>query len=381
MYLQPSYYRNKRFKRASLVKPLPPACETPVIVLYPSVQALDCSQALEDNKVKLVGLSIDDQSFEVQDVGVCFVPSSATVSQMQAKQAVLRQEQLCNRAIPLLQRFFWRRKFRAAHADHQHNVAAHIIRQRAAEALAEKDAKQEAELCAAAAHLVVRNAVQRLLQQEQIEQLQYAQVEQQKQHESELGAMAAQHTVHDVLRGEQVELVQQAQARQQKKVAADLCATIARVLVRQAVQSVVHQEHIEHLQQAQVEQQKQHESELSAMAARLVVEHAVQSVLHEEHVELVQQETVRLDSEKTRYLVQVSAAKDQAQQQRQQWEETLSVERSSRDMLEAELQASMESVSQLKGLLEAETRNCDVPLQQQKQVLRRYSLYADLVSE
>ena len=112
MFLHVSQYQNKR---AFLVKPVPSAVESPVVVLYPSVQALDCFQALEDSKVSLhklfsqqaqmifdrapsglqvklvgqscecrhetnsnvlyrkalVGVSTEDKSFAVQDIEIC----------------------------------------------------------------------------------------------------------------------------------------------------------------------------------------------------------------------------------------------------------------------------------------------------------------------
>ncbi len=49
------------------------------------------------------------------------------------------------------------------------------------------------------------------------------------------------------------------------------------------------------------------------------------------------QETVRLDREKRLLVLQLSSAEDQAQQQRLQWEDTRSSEKSSRDLLMSEL--------------------------------------------
>ena len=89
---------------------------------------------------------------------------------------------------------------------------------------------------------------------------------------------------------------------------------------------------------------------------------------------------MRLDREKRLLALQLSSAKDQAQQQRLQWEDTRSSEKSSRDLLMSELLVTTESVAHLKKLLVTETKKSTAILQRQQQVLYRYSQTACMLT-
>ena len=70
-------------------------------------------------------------------------------------------------------------------------------------------------------------------------------------------------------------------------------------------------------------------------------------------------------------VLQVSTAQQHAQEQKRQWEDLIDREKSSCGVLKGHLQAARKNVSQLKGLLQAETTKlgtCERALQMQKQV-------------